>query len=484
MNIFGFINADFFGLDPESYSIAIHLFIRLLGGLYVIVYIPFLFQMRGLYGEDGIRPIASYLNIMRDRLGKWSYYYLPTVFWLNASDAMLLGLVWSGIILGALLALGVCPPLILLLLYIVHLSLSSAGQDFMSFGWESFLMEITFAAMIMTATTPFNVYGWVSLNFLLLRFHLQAGASKFLSRDKNWRNLTAIAYHYLTQPLPNTVAWYFHKFPLWVHKISTLLMHYIELVVPFFIFAPPLVRLVVFVHLFGLQFVIWLTGNLSYLNHLTVLLCLLLINNVYLAPLMGPFPTGEPSSFAWETLVSVVGVCFLALQIINMLTTVLPLKQFYMILSRVSPFHLSVPHGIFAVMTTKRYEIIIEGSDDGENWKEYGYYFKPGDLAWRPRRISPYQPRIDWQTWFLPFGRFATEWWFQQFLIKLLQGSKVVTKLLKHNPFGDKPPTFVRALIYDYEFTTFKEKKETGHWWKRKLVGFYAPSIRLRVEDS
>lgn len=473
-------NPNSFGIDPNSYSIAITLLTRLLGAIYVIAYVPFLFQVRGLFGKEGILPISHYLIFAKLSFGKKRFYYLPTLFWFNSSDFALFTCIWSGIFLGTLLMLGIYPPIVLLLLYVTHLTLTSAGQDFLSFGWETFLMEVTMGTFLIVSTSPFNLFGWLGLSFLLFRFHVEAGASKLLSGDKNWRNLTAIAYHYLSQPLPNTQAWYFHKLPLWFHKVSTILMLFIEIVVPFAIFSTPEIRLGVFILFVGLQFVIWFTGNLSYLNYITVITCIILIHNQYLEPYISPPPYLAPSPLLWQLFISLLGIVFFALQVMAFCRMLFRITPFNNILYHVQPFHLATPHGIFAVMTTKRYEIVIEGSNDSIEWKEYSFYYKPGALSWRPRRIAPYQPRIDWQAWFLPFSSFNREQWFQHFLIKLLQGSKPVLKLLKYNPFPESPPVFIRVLFYDYEFTTFEEKKLTGNWWKRTLIGEYAHPIRLR----
>lgn len=468
---------DPLAFDPAPYSIAIELFLRLLGLIYLFVYVPFLFQIRGLLGNDGILPVASYLDFVKERIPSAKrFYYMPTLFWINVSDAALLALVWAGIVLGTLLLFGIATPAVLLLLYLVHLSLTSAGQDFLGFGWETLLLEITAAAFLMTATTPYNTFGWIALNFILLRFHLQAGASKLLSGDRSWRELTALKYHYLTQPIPNLAAWYFHKLPMWIHQLGVIATFYFELIVPLAIFSPPLVRLLVAIQLMGLQLMIWFTGNLSYLNHMTAALCVILIHNRYLEPWLGPAPAvpAEASWIGWQWFISLLAIAFLLLQVISLCHYFFPRQVWRHILNWVSPFHLAHPHQLFSMMTTKRHEIIIEGSDDGDHWKEYAFFHKPGDVSRRPSRISPYQPRLDWQAWFLPFAPFDQQHWFQQFLVKLMQGSQPVLGLLKHNPFPAKPPRYMRVLLYDYEFTTSAERQQTGHWWKRTLVGTYA----------
>lgn len=476
---------DSLGFYPSSYSTAIGLFTRLLGVIYVFVYFPFLFQIKGLLGKDGIRPVSHFVKFVKKRLGKSCYYRLPSLFWINSSDMAQLLLIWSGIFLGFMLIFSPYQALVLFLLYLIHLSLTSVGQDFLSFGWETFLMEITVATFLTVATVPYSIFGWIALNFLLLRFHVQAGVSKIFSHDPNWRNLTAISYHYLTQPLPNTIAWYFHKFPMWFHKASTALMFFIEIVAPMAIFALPEIRLAVFLLLAGLQAFIWLTGNLSYLNHLTAILCLILINNKFFDPFFSYSIEGfPPSSTLWQIVIETLGFAYLVLQMINLWQTFFPNYLLNRILAAVQPFHISYPHGLFAVMTTKRYEIIIEGSNDAETWHEYEFFYKPGDLSWRPRRISPYQPRLDWQAWFLPFAHFQHQIWFQIFLTRLLQGTPQVVKLLKHNPFRHAPPKYIRVLMYDYVFTTVQEKAATGNWWKRELVGPYTSILQLQASKE
>lgn len=468
--------------DPSSYTIAAHLFPKLLGFIYFFAFGAFFFQITGLIGKNGILPLGLYLKEIKESYPKNCYFLLPSVFWINSSDASLKGVVVTGTIASVLLMIGISPPILLLLLYILYLSIVSGGQDFLSFGWEGFLLEITANAFFLSLTDVPNIMVWISINLLLFRFHFQGGAVKLQSRDKNWRNLTAVAYHYLSQPIPNAIAWYAHKLPMWFQKFSTLLMFIIELIIPFFIFGSDATRLIVFFCFIGLQWSIWVTGNFSFLNHLTAVLSILLVANVYLEGWFSiPQITDSWDATVW--LCTLAGTLLTGLQLAQLYNHFFPSYRLSILYRLFSRFHLINRYGIFAIMTTGRREVVFEGSDDGDEWKEYTFYHKPSEVNRRPKRISPYQPRIDWQAWFLPLGDNRRELWMQQFIYHLLKGTPEVLGLLRTNPFTDHPPKFVRVALYDYAFTTFKEKKETGNWWKRKYLGLFVSPSMLKVNQ-
>lgn len=469
-------------LDPENYSIALALFLRLLGFIYFVVYLPFLFQIKGLLGSKGILPVDQYLQRFKLFLGKKAYYSVPTIFWYNHSDKALTGTVWSALLFSVLLMLNICSPLMLLLLFCIQLSMVSIGQDFLSFGWEMFLLEITFNAFFLSFTKTPNFLIFISLNLLLFRFHFQAGAVKLQSRDINWRNFTGLAFHYLSQPLPNATAWLVHKLPLWFHKLSTVLMFFVELIVPFALFGTDEMRFVVWIFFVGLQLLIWATGNFSYLNHLTIVFSTILLSNTYLTPIFG-----QPAELSVVPIyinlpLNAIGATLILLQLMNLWQNLVRPNDFIRKIQRMlSPFHIINRYGIFAIMTTKRYEIVVEGSHDGKEWKEYLFKYKPSEVNRRPRRISPFQPRLDWQAWFLPFSDFEDNTWFHLFLAKLLQGENEVINLIRHNPFPDKPPRYIRAIAYDYVYTDFKTLWQTGNWWKRTYMGTYSPTFQLNT---
>lgn len=463
--------------DPEHYRIICSLFPRMLGAIYMIALSPFLFQVRGLIGERGILPVGELLSLYERRLGWKRFIYLPTLFWWKRSDPFLVGTAAAGTLFGGLLLAGGPPWLLLPLLIAIHLSFIVAGQDFLSFGWEMFFLEIGYNAFFLSLTNHPNMFVWASLNLLLFRFHLQAGASKLQTGDPNWRNLTAMCYHYETQPIPNALAWYMHHLPVWFQKFSTAFMFFVELAVPFGVFGSEEVRLAAFLFMFLLQASIAVSGNYSYLNYLTAVLAAILISDQYLAKVFGPMPAVPESPLALQVAASIGGAALILLQLLQLWNHFFRTPAITRFFSVIYSFHFANRYGIFSIMTTTRYEIVIEGSDDGMEWKEYLFYFKPSEVKRRPRLIAPFQPRLDWQAWFLPFSRFGDESWFESFLEKLLEGEPCVLRLLRWNPFAEKPPAYIRAVVYVYEFSARSQKKTSGAWWVRRRIGAYSPSL-------
>ena len=469
---------------PEEYTIICKWLPRLLGVIYFFAFWPFLFQIKGLIGDNGILPTSSYLKWIKKAWPKSWFYICPTLFWIRSDDKALLCLVITGVICAILLVFGIYPSLMLFAVYILYLSIISVGQDFLSFGWEVFLQEVALNIFLISLTTEPNLMVWFSINFLLFRFYIQSGAVKLQSKDPNWKNLTAIAYHYQSQPIPNLAAWYVHKLPMWLHKLSCLFMFIVELAVPFLIFFNEEARLVACAFFVLLQLFIYATGNFSYLNHLTFVFSLLLLNNTLLLAYGFSYVEITPTPPLLNYALTIAGSALLMLQIIQMWDHFFPSKRCHRLLNKVSTLHVCNRYGIFAIMTTDRYEVVVEGSDDGIVWQEYDFYHKPTDVMRRPTRISPYQPRLDWQAWFLPFRHFIQEEWFQSFLIHLLKGTREVLYLMRRNPFEEKPPKYIRAQLYIYYFTNFREKKETNAWWKRVFVGPYSPTYELKDKET
>ena len=317
-----------------------------------------------------------------------------------------------------------------------------------------------------------------------------------MSGDDAWWGLTALTYHYETQPLPTPLAWVLNCFPLWIQQASCLIMFVIEIGSPFLIFGNAFTRRIAFGALSGLQILILLSGNYTFFNLLSIVLCFTLIDDslwqrVFPASLKSALENAAlVTGSGWQRcqkimvlpLVSIL--CFanaymLSLHIESGQYLPLPMKEF---VSTVYKLHLVNGYGLFAVMTRKRVEIILEGSNDGKEWLAYEFAFKPGDLKRPPPVVAPLQPRLDWQMWFAALGRFEDNAWFASFVQRILQGDKEVTALLATNPFPDKPPKYLRAQSYQYHFTDAKELFSTGNWWKRTYVGEYMPVAALREQ--
>jgi hypothetical protein len=405
------------------------------------------------------------------------------------------------------------------------------GRDFLGFQWDSLLLETGFLALFLAPlqllprpareAPPSRLFVWL-LQLLLFKLMFSSGCVKLLSGDPNWRNLTALTFHYQTQPLPPSTAWYANLLPLWFQKMSCAATFAIEIGAPFLIFTPRRLRFLGAALLVGLQGLILLTGNYAYFNWLSLALCLLLLDDFLLEKIVprklrpdfpgqsrppdhveqafqpagsGDFPVASSgvgsqavrkrSSPRWPfPLLAVVAAVVLAASSF-MLAITLGLRSPLLaplgwVAGQLAPFRSVNNYGLFAVMTTQRNEIIVEGSNDGTNWLAYEFKYKPGDLRRRPAFVAPFQPRLDWQMWFAALGRYQDNPWFENFCVRLLQGSPDVLALLAKNPFPYQPPRFIRAQFYDYRFTGPADRRATGAWWRREYIGEYMPAVSLR----
>jgi hypothetical protein len=446
-------------------------FLKALGAIYLIAFVSFGVQAAGLIGSQGILPVANYLQGMHDALGARAFWYAPNVFWVSSSD-IALRVAWvAGAALAVLLMLGFFQRTCLIALLVLYLSISTAGQDFWSFQWDILLTEAGFLA-IFADGSPGRT--WL-FRWLLFRLMFMSGLVKLLSGDPTWRDLTALSYHYETQPLPTPLAWYIYQLPAWFQKVSTAFMFFVELLVPFLIFAPRKLRRIAAGLLILLQVLILLTGNYTFFNLLAIALCVFLFADC-------PAREARPETHAHRAITMALLAFVLttsALQFLETFRVPLPAPlRTYLVL--ISPLRLINSYGLFAVMTTTRPEIVVEGSNDGSNWLAYEFRYKPGDVRRAPAWVAPYQPRLDWQMWFAALGSADENRWFYNFAARLMQGSPPVLGLLERNPFPRGGPRYIRATVYDYRFTDFAERRRTGAWWRREEKVTYLPPISLR----
>jgi lipase maturation factor 1 len=467
------------GLPPQQFLPL--LFPRLLGFIYFIALGSLLIQVRGLYGSGGILPIADYLAELRGELGSRAYRISPSIFWFASGDRVLTGACLAGLLLSLLLMAGLAPVPLLILLWLLYLSFVSTGQDFLSFQWDTLLLEVGFMTIFLPLAEPAPPLVVFSYRFMLFRFIVSSGAVKLLSRDETWRNLTAMCHHYQTQPIPNRAAWFAHQLPVPVQKFSTLATLLLELAAPVFALGPGAAPLLCFALTIFLQLLIFATGNFAFFNLLTVVMALpLLDDNLIMPHPQSIAATPAPLSFA----VSIIFLLFLILNLSQLVTLVFRPHWLTRLLVALSPFMVSNRYGLFAVMTTSRFEFIIEGSRDGKEWLPYEFRWKPGDPHRPPRQVAPHQPRLDWQMWFAALQPGSMEPWLRNLVLRLLQGSAQVIKLLERNPFPDAPPASIRVSVYSYRFSSRKVRREQGLWWEREHVGKSRPMALNRQEKT
>ncbi len=481
------------GVSGETYVVARWLFLRAMGVIYLIAFLSLWVQIKGLIGSQGILPAKDFLSAVGSHFGVDRFRLVPTVLWITSSDIALHVVCALGALCSLLVIFGVAPTVNFAILWLLYLSLTVVGQDFMSFQWDILLLEAGFLCIFFsplgvlprfqTAVSPLVLF---LLWWLLFRLMFESGVVKLTSGDPHWWNLTAMRYHYFTQPLPTWTAWYMHQLPDWFGRLSVLFMFGVELVLPFLIVVNPALRLVACAGLVLLQLLIMATGNYNFFNLLSIALCFPLIPDAYWGKVfpqsflawIGAGATAPPLAPWYSVLIVIVAVPIVLIganQMVETLFERVSIPGLDSLELALQPFRTVNSYGLFRVMTTERPEVAVEGSDDGKTWKEYLFRWKPGDVNEAPPFVEPHQPRLEWQMWFAALGNFQTEPWFQQFLLRLLQGSPDVLALLRTNPFPVHPPRYVRSLLYRYEFTRLGEKG----WWKRELLGQYAPVMSL-----
>jgi predicted DCC family thiol-disulfide oxidoreductase YuxK len=492
-------------VEQPDYFLTRWIFLRLLGLVYLVAFWSLGTQVYGLMGHNGILPVNQYMAnaetyFDQSGVGLGRYHILPTLCWINSSDGFLHFQCMAGVILALLLIVGIAPVPCLVLLWAFYLSLTVVGRDFLGFQWDTLLLEAGFLSIFfaplrwlpgLSREAPSRMILWL-LRLLLFKLMFSSGCVKLASGDPTWRHLTALTFHYQTQPLPTWIAWYSNQSPVWFLKFSCAMMFAIELGAPFLIFMPRQVRFLGGSAVAFLQIFILLTGNYTFFNLLTLTLCLLLIDDFTLRRIL---PKRFGQRIAHKTQLRWFRGFTLPLAVVFISVSFLQIVAIFGVLDKpwgkvlfapiaeldgwLSPYRTINNYGLFAVMTTERHEIIVQGSNDGVHWLDYEFKYKPGEVNRRPVFVAPFQPRLDWQMWFAALSDYQDNPWFENFCIRLLQGSPDVLALLEKNPFPDKPPHYIRAELYNYQFTTSGERRATGAWWKRELIGEYLPPVSL-----
>ena len=496
----------------SSYWLTRFVILRLLGFTYLFAFLSAALQIVPLVGRDGLLPAHSYLARVADQIGSpWAgFLRLPSLFWIDVSDPAMLSLAWIGVALSFVVLCGYANAIIMVALWALYFSFVSIGQDWYGYGWEIQLLETGALAVFLCPlldARPFPRRPPPFLAILLMRwlaFRIMLGAGLIKIRgDACWRDLTCLVHHYETQPIPNPISRVYHFMPLWFHKGGALFNHVVELVAPWFVFGPRLARRVAGVLMLIFQAILISSGNLSFLNYLTIVPALATLDDDLLrrvlprwltrraeraaaesapAPSPAPGPASALAAARARVPARLIPVAAYALVVallsLNPMFNLLSARQ--VMNTSFDRLHLVNTYGAFGSVGDIRREIVFEGTRDDPptaqtEWKEYDFWCKPGTPTRRPCSIAPFQPRLDWQIWFAAMSRPERYPWTLHLVWKLLQNDARTLSLLGPNPFPDTPPLYIRAAFYRYEFAPPGEID--GAWWRRTYLGEWLPPL-------
>jgi len=468
--------------------------LRWLGFVYLVAFLVAVNQIVPLIGEHGLTPAPLFTQRVVEHFGSpWAAcLQLPSVFWAGVSDTSMLAVSWIGVALSLAVMLGYANAIIMVLLWALYMSIVHIGQDWYSYGWEIQLLETGFLAIFLCPLLdgrpfprrpPPTVVFWL-FRWLIFRIMLGAGLIK-LRGDDCWRDLTCLYYHYETQPLPNAFSRLCHFQPHWFQKFGVLWNFFVELVAPWFAFAPGLWRHIAGFFLLTFQLFLIFSGNLSFLNWLTIVPILACFDDSLLARLLPRFLAERARRAAAEAQPSrAQHLAAIALAVVIGLLSIEPVANLIspgqIMNTSFNRLDLVNTYGAFGSVGRERMDLVFEGTEDAElteatKWKEYQFKGQPVDLNRRPSFVAPYQLRLDWQMWFAAMDTADRYPWTLNFVWKLLHNDRPVLSLLAGNPFPQKPPHYVRAVLYHYQFAP--PGNPEGAWWKRTRLGLWLPAL-------
>ncbi len=504
------------------------IFLRCLGLIYFSAFFSLIFQIRGLIGPNGILPANQYLQAVAAQLGAARFWFAPTLLWFSSGSHMLMALCWVGMLASLLIVVNVSPRVALAICFVCFLSFVSAAGDFSGYQSDGMLLESGFISLFLAPkgfrpgwgeTSPSSRASWFLLQWEWFRIYFESGVAKIASGDPEWRHFTAMDEYYQNGPLPTWIGWYVQHLPHWFHAGSVYATLALELGLIWMFFLPRRFRTILFFIVTPWEIGVILTANYAFLNYLVLALGFLLLDDKvcvhflparwrprFVAPpaktsdadsLPAREKNGMESSYQTSPLMalrlSVTAVMLswifyaTTAQLIGMFLPRAPLPTSPV--TALDPFRIANRYGLFAVMTRGRYEIEFQGSMDGQNWVPYPFGYKPQDIRKPPGIYAPYQPRFDWNLWFASLGTWRENPLVTSTEERLLANDSDVLSLFAGNPFAKQPPKEVRAVLYQYWFTTIAEKRSQGTWWRREYLGLYAPTLghdatgKVEVED-
>ena len=500
--------------------------IRALGLIYFSAFYSLVFQIKGLIGTNGLLPATDYLQAVAAALhGVEKFWFAPTLLWIDPSNHTLMTICWVGLIASVLLTFNIWPRGMLAICFACFLSFVAAAQDFSGYQSDGMLLEAGFIALFFAppgfwpglgSRNPPSRASLFLLQWEWFRIYFESGVAKIRSGDLSWRNFTAMDNYYQNGPLPTWIGWYVQHLPHWYHAGTVVLTLAVELVLVWMLFLPRRFRIICFWIVTPFEIGIILTANYTFLNYLVLTLGFLLLDDRFVEWILpkrvrefvassisatdttAGNSTGAPEQGGRRAALrnrlqplriaiagALLGLVFYVTtaQLIWMFLPTFPLPMSPV--SALEPLRIANRYGLFAVMTPDRMEIEFQGTSDGKTWIPYPFRYKPQDLKKAPGIYAPYQPRFDWNLWFASLGA----WREYRFVIwteeRLLKDDPDVLHLFAGNPFAGGPqPIAVRAVIWQYWFTDEKTKRETGAWWRRELLGAYAPALERQPDGK
>ncbi|HEY0703514.1 MAG TPA: lipase maturation factor family protein [Candidatus Acidoferrales bacterium] len=492
-----------------------------MGLIYFSAFYSLLFQIRGLIGPNGILPAVDYLAAVRGSFHVERFWFAPSLLWFDASNRALMVLCWAGVVAAALAVLNIWPRISLAACFVLFLSFVSVARDFSGYQSDGMLLEAGFIALFFAppgwrpgigVANPPSRASLFLLQWEWFRIYFESGVAKLASGDVSWRTLRAMDDYYQNGPLPTWIGWYAQQLPHWFHASATFYTLITETLIVWMLFLPRKWRIVCFCMVTPFEVSIILTANYTFLNYLVLLLGVFLLDDRtfdWLIPKRARAWIGErtrietrvaaaeraateaESKFTWAGIIPparrIISGIFLALvfysttaQLIAMLAPSVPVWEGPV--RWLDPFRVANRYGLFAVMTHERYEIEFQGTADGKTWVAYPFRYKPQDIQRAPGIYAPYQPRFEWNLWFASLG----SWREFQFVVwteeRLLKNDPDVLALFAKNPFSGAAPVQVRTVIYQYWFTDLATRRATGNWWRRELLGEYAPGLERQPD--
>ena len=486
------------------------LFLRALGIIYFSAFCSLIFQIRGLIGPEGILPADQYLAAVTQSLGHFSrLWFAPTLLWLASGSPMLRLLCWVGMAASLLLFLNLWPRGMLAVCFLCFLSFVSAAQDFSGYQSDGMLLEAGFIALFFAPpglrpglgrARPPSRASLFLLQWEWFRIYFESGVVKIASGDPQWRHFTAMDEYYQNGPLPTWIGWYIQQLPHRFHAFTVYATLALELGLVWMMFLPRRWRIVLFLIVTPWEIGVILTANYTFLNYLVLSLGVLLLDDRWLAHFLPPgwkkrfdegvsriVPGGSATSrFRFHRQLNVLKLSLVSVMLVWIFyATTAPLLWMFSSaiplpvtpVTALEPFRIANRYGLFAIMTRGRYEIEFQGSNDGQTWTAYPFRYKPQQLSQPPGIYAPHQPRFDWNLWFASLGSWREYPIVPNAEVRLLSNERDVLALFAGNPFPQTPPQQVRAVLWQYWFTTLAEKRATGNWWRRQFLGLYAPRL-------